>query len=161
MEEIKKQIIFRLKLIDLYRRFSLQKSDTGVFRGQFPILKYLTMNDGCSQITLSKEFNISAAAITKTINRLAKEKLIIKKADKANKRANLIFITEKGKNALEKAEVYFKMLDDKSFANFKDEEIIELKRLLDKVLMNLYETNDANEENICIKMKNLFKMEAK
>ena len=114
------------------------------------------MNDGCSQITLSKEFNISAAAITKTINRLAKEKLIIKKADKANKRANLIFITEKGKNALEKAEVYFKML-----ANFKDEEIIELKRLLDKVLMNLYETNDANEENICIKMKNLFKMEAK
>ncbi|MCH5179809.1 MAG: MarR family transcriptional regulator [Erysipelotrichales bacterium] len=161
MEEEKKQIIFRLKMIDLYRKFSLKKSDSGVFRGQFPILKYISMNDGCSQISMSKEFNISAAAITKTINRLAKAKLIKKKEDKTNKRANLIYITEEGKKALESADVHFKMLDDKSFKDFKDEEIIELKRLLDKMLMNLCEQKEVDDEKICKAMQNLFKEEDK
>lgn len=157
MNEIKKQIILRLKIIDLYRKFSLHKSDSGVFRGQFPILKYVSTHDGCSQIAISKEFNISAPAIAKSINRLAKAKLIHKKEDKTNKRANLIFITDLGKEALKNAEVQFKALDEKSFKNFSDEEIKELKRLLDKILMNLDEQKEVNDENLCSAMKKMFK----
>lgn len=157
MDELKKQIIFRLKMIDLYRKFSLQKSDSGVFRGQFPILKYVSAHDGCSQIAISKEFNISAAAIAKSINRLVKGKLIQKKEDKTNKRANLIYITDLGKEALKNAEVQFRALDEKSFKGFSDEEINELKTLLDKILMNLYEQKEVSEENICSAMKNMFK----
>ena len=161
MEELKKQIIFRLKMIDLYRKSSIKRSNTGVLHGQFPILRYISTHDGCSQIAISKEFNLSAAAIAKTINRLNKAKLIKKKEDKTNKRANLIYITSEGIEALKNAEVHFKMLDDKSFKDFKDEEIIELKRLLDKVLMNLYEQKEVNEDNLHSAMRNLFKEEDK
>src|SRR5574344_536694 len=44
------------------------------------------------QIAMSKEYNISAAAIAKSINRLENANLIRKVADDSNKRANLIYI---------------------------------------------------------------------
>lgn len=159
MDDLKKQTIFHFKMIDLYRKYLFRQASkkTGVFRGQFPLLEYISHHDGCSQIAMSKEYNISAAAIAKSINRLENANLIRKVADDSNKRANLIYITDLGKKTLENSKAQFEEIDELGFKDFSDEEILTFKNLVDRMLMNLLGSNEIDDNNLCQVINNLLR----
>lgn len=161
MDELKTETLFRFKTVDLFRHYHFRKavSDTGVHRGQFPILKYLSDHNGCSQIEMAKKFNISPAAIAKSLNRLEKDKLISKKSDKTNKRANVIYLTSLGEEALKNSQDKFKVIDDLTFKDFTKEEIENLKLLLEKMLVNLSNETDLSKSRICDVIEKLMKEE--
>ena len=148
MNELTNDAIKSMKLLNFLRGFYFRKSmkKTGVYRGQFPILKYLTEHENCSQIELSKNFHISAAAITKTLNRLDKAGMVVKCIDENNKRANTITITDLGRETVLNAEKYFEEIDTMTFKHFDEAEFQEFKRLIDKCIKGLCgkEVDDNN-----------------
>lgn len=150
MEELKADTLFHLKMIDLFRHYYFRHAfcDTGIYRGQYPILTYLQNHDGCTQIEIANELNLSPVAITKTLTRLEKAKLIKKEQDKKNRRANLIFLTEKGKEALINSRERFSQIDDLTFKDFTENEIMELKGLIDRMLINLSNEKDLNNKKL-------------
>jgi len=106
----------------------------------------LAEHENCSQIELSKNFHISAAAITKTLNRLDKAGMVVKCIDENNKRANTIAITELGRETVLNAEKYFEEIDTMTFKCLGVDEIQEFKRLIDKCIKGLCgkEVDDDN-----------------
>lgn len=150
MKDLKAEALFHLKLIDIFRHCYFKKSfcETGIYHGQFPLLKYISEHDGCGQIEMSKQFNISPAAVAKSLTRLEKAEFITKKQDNDNKRANLIYLTEKGKKALDDNRAHFAAFDEKLFQDFSGEEITEFKRMVDKMLINLSEESEINDEKL-------------
>ena len=84
MNELKNKTVERFELIQMLRSrcFRQVAKENYIPCRQYPIMEYLMEHDGCSQIEMSKYFHISAAAITKSIDRLEKSNFVIRKEDK-------------------------------------------------------------------------------
>src|SRR5690606_31488422 len=85
----------------LVNRFLVKKfkdNDIYLTRGQWSILAVLWKNDGCSQQALAEATYRDKPSITRLIDNLEKEGYAERKADKNDRRLNLIFLTQKGRN---------------------------------------------------------------
>lgn len=85
----------------LLNRFLVKKfkdNDIYLTREQWSILAVLWKNDGCSQQVLAEATYRDKPSITRLIDNLEKEGYVERKADKNDRRLNLIFLTQKGRN---------------------------------------------------------------
>lgn len=88
-----------------------------------------------SQKSLSKELNISSAAVAVTLTKLEKANFIEKKQTPEDKRANGITITDAGKELLKTTKHAFQKMDEEFFKPLSDDELasfIEILRKLDR-----------------------------
>lgn len=76
-----------------HKNFHLNKYDLNA--AEQPFLMALFEEDGISQETLSKYFNIDKATTARVMVSLEKKGFIIRKKDPNDKRVNLIYLTEK------------------------------------------------------------------
>lgn len=74
---------------------------------QFQTLKILSMETGLTQRQLGLETKKNPANMTRILDRLAMKSLIARQADPNDRRAYLIFLTDKGQVLLEEALVVF------------------------------------------------------
>jgi len=85
----------------LLNRFLVKKfKDHNIYltREQWSILAVLWKNDGCSQQVLAEATYRDKPSITRLIDNLEKEGYVERKADKNDRRLNLIFLTQKGRD---------------------------------------------------------------
>jgi len=85
----------------LLNRFLVKKfKDNNIYltREQWSILAVLWKNDGCSQQVLAEATYRDKPSITRLIDNLEKEGYVERKADKNDRRLNLIFLTQKGRD---------------------------------------------------------------
>ena len=85
----------------LLNRFLVKKfkdNDIYLTREQWSILAVLWKNDGCSQQALAEATYRDKPSITRLIDNLEKEGYVERKADKNDRRLNLIFLTQKGRD---------------------------------------------------------------
>ena len=85
----------------LLNRFLIKKfKDNNIYltREQWSILAVLWKNDGCSQQVLAEATYRDKPSITRLIDNLEKEGYVERKADKNDRRLNLIFLTQKGRD---------------------------------------------------------------
>lgn len=66
-------------------------------REQWSVLAILWKNDGCSQQFIADSTSRDKPSVTRLIDNLVKDGLVIRKSDANDKRLNLIFLTAKGK----------------------------------------------------------------
>lgn len=69
----------------------------GLYPGQLPVLNYVREHEGCTQTEIAKCLNVSAASIASSTKRLQKNGMILKKSDQLNLRANMLYLTPKGR----------------------------------------------------------------
>ncbi len=67
------------------------------------IIKHQGKDEGISQIDIGKRLIVTASNMTKLLDRLSKEGLIERHAQEGDRRVNLIKITKKGADILDKA----------------------------------------------------------
>lgn len=67
------------------------------------VLKHKGKNNGLSQVDIGKHLIVSASNMTRLLDRLYKDKLIERFAQEGDRRVNLIKITPKGSDILDKA----------------------------------------------------------
>ena len=111
----------------------------GIFPAQHRLLMELANNREISQKELSRILHVSPATVTVCIKKLVKDGYIKKENLEDDNRYNVLAITEKGKNIIEKSALIFDAIDEKMFRDFSDEEIKQLINLLTRMHNNLEE----------------------
>src|SRR5690606_17548024 len=84
----------------LNRFISQQFKKAGIVltREQWSVLAVLWKNDGCSQQVIADETSRDKPSVTRLIDNLVKEGYVERRNDPDDRRLNLIFLTNKGKN---------------------------------------------------------------
>jgi DNA-binding MarR family transcriptional regulator len=111
--------------------------DKQVYRGQPPLLFTLSERDGQSQKELAENMRIKPATLTIMLQRTEKNGLIERKADANDLRVTRVFITTKGREALEDVKHAEKVMERVCFGNFSSEEKDHFRQLLLKMHQNL------------------------
>ena len=104
---------------------------------QYEFLFALFHNNGVYQRQLSKITLKDRPNITRMLNILEKKKLVIRKANKTNKKIREVYITELGKQLVYEAAPVKNIKATDFLAAFSDEELEQLKKLIGKMVDNL------------------------
>lgn len=78
--------------------YFLKEAQVPLSREQWSVMAVLWKNDGCTQQSLADATNRERAGITRLIDHLQKEKLLVRQQHQTDRRTNLVFLTQKGKS---------------------------------------------------------------
>lgn len=108
----------------------------GLTLSQFRVLMYITDHPQktITQRELELDFQVSHPTITGILKRMEEKGFITTKIVREGKQQKLVFITEKGINALERTRENHKRDDEKLHDLFTDEEINTLENYLQRIL---------------------------
>lgn len=160
MEERERRIAFTLRMINNQIKAvickSVPKSDKAPqSQLQGGILGYLYHHGGqpVYQRDIEKEFRISRATATNTLQVMEKNGLVIRKSQDKDARLKRIFMTEEAAANHARVEEHMKRMDDRMLRGLEDRELSELNRYLRVIMTNLeeldaeYSSSDARDDN--------------
>lgn len=107
--------------------------------GQPKVLTVLNQDEGFLQKDLAKRCHVEPATMTSLLSNMEKKELIYKKAVHVSggKRANSIYLTDKGRTLANKVNEIINNIEKISFKDFNDDEKLTLINLLNRVTSNL------------------------
>ena len=147
----------RAKVIDTVQMFmrtdrfhraavEAQVPKLGVHRSQHIILMYLARAETPpTQCELAKIFEISAAAVTVTLQKLEKAGLVERSPQEGDGRANVIRVTEKGREMVRRTREMFEEVDTAMCEGITDEELDILLRCMTRMQQNLRECSPGTD----------------
>ncbi len=115
-----------------FTRFHQELSKFGLGKGQPPILKYLSLNDGCKQTEIAKREHVSAATVTVMLQTMEKNGLVERKSDENDLRIMRVYITDKGREIQKKCDEAIENMEKEIYEGFSREELEAFKKLLTK-----------------------------
>ena len=129
----------RLHKLELVRKLHHQKEthEYKLYFGQMPVLNYISFNPGCTQVEIANWMQVSPASVALSTKRLQKSGYIVKEVDPDNLRCKRLYLTEDGKRIRELAFERLRMLDEKMFEGFSEDELRQLAQYLDRMTINL------------------------
>jgi DNA-binding MarR family transcriptional regulator len=68
--------------------------------GQFPFIAILSNEEGITQDELAAHFHIDKGTVARALRKLEDKEYLFRKVDSLNRRRYLIYLTEKGRNAV-------------------------------------------------------------
>ncbi|MBQ7876005.1 MAG: MarR family transcriptional regulator [Clostridia bacterium] len=107
-------------------------SQFGLGKGQPPILKYLSLNDGCKQSDIAKREHLTAATVTVMLQTMEKNGLIERKNDENDLRIMRVYITQKGREVQLRCDEAIENMEKEIYEDFTEDEIKAFKKLLTK-----------------------------
>lgn len=129
-EDIEKIPIFRI-ISTLHRThlvyINRHLEEYNISFGQFPYLMVLYVEGSLTQDYLVKFFNVTDGVVTRALNKLESDGLILREQDPDNKRRNIIYLTSSGEKLAKKVEnledawenEVFSLLDKDDFDKMK------------------------------------------
>lgn len=112
-----------LALFRLHRRHAGKCfCDSGLTRGQPPVLRHLLAHDGCIQRELAQDGHLEPASISAVLLGMERQGLIRREPDQADRRILRVFITRKGRAAIQGVEEELEALDRRMLEGFSPEE---------------------------------------
>lgn len=137
-----------VKLTHLYFRntFCLL-SETGIHPKQMPLLMQLSRKEGMSQKEISANLHISAPTVAVSMKRLEKSGLIERKSDEQDQRRIRIYLTERGRELIEKAQRQVEKSEKIIFKGFSESERCLMKRFFDQMIVNLEAENNLEGDS--------------
>lgn len=109
----------------------------GVTPEQWGILNQLCEQDGITQKELSERTFKDQPTVTRILDKLEKKGIITRQPSPDDRRAFLVFLTDKGRNLRDELEPIAIKTLEKALNGFTEEEIKQLKALLNRVFNNL------------------------
>ena len=120
-----------------HKIFRSEFAKFNISKGQPKILSYLSENDGCSQKDIAKNCDIEAATATNVLSTMEKVGFIERIPNKNDRRILNVYLTDKGKEAQEKAKRTLCDLEEICFRGFSEEEMTMAKDIFDRIYDNL------------------------
>lgn len=109
----------------------------GITLEQWLVLNCLAMDEGICQRELAQRIDKEQPNTTRILDNMERKELIRRTPDPSDRRAFLVFLTEKGKCFLEELLPVAQQLRDESIRGFSESEIKVARELLQKFLANL------------------------
>lgn len=120
-----------------HKIFRSEFAKFNISKGQPRILNYLSENNGCIQRDIAKNCDIEAATATNVLSVMEKVGFIERIPNKDDRRILNVYLTDKGKEAQEKANGTICDLEELCFKGFSEEEMIVAKDFFDRIYDNL------------------------
>lgn len=141
MRKVPSSIGRYISIIHRYFRIYLDRElrEYNIGSGQFHILKVLYDHDGISQDEIGKYLNQDKSTTAKNIKKLVKEGYIIRRVDRADRRAYKIYLAEKARRIKPKILKILRRWTDILSTGFKGEEKEEALNKLSKMTENAQE----------------------
>ena len=136
-ESIGAQMAIALQLMKRNNHHAITESGEKITMEQLAILEILSFHGDMNMTELSNKTWKQNANITRIIDKLEKEKLVLRKAVKGDRRAYLLSITEKGKQLFNKViPIIIKNNQDVMSCLTKEEETIVISSMI-KIIKHL------------------------
>jgi DNA-binding MarR family transcriptional regulator len=119
-------------------RFS-QFEEIGLYPGQPRLLHSLAEKDGISQRALAQQMNITPATLTRMLQRMEKNNLIIRKADEKDQRIILVYMTDTARETLKKLDRINEKTEEDIFGTLNEDDREKLTAYLDLILDRIHE----------------------
>ena len=120
--------------------------DLGFKSGYRQILRFLSHEDGVTQVDIARNSHFTAPTVSVTLKKMEDEGLISRKTDKNDTRRTRVFITEKGREWESRLHAKIMDCEDILVRGFSEEEISEFCRLLNKARENILSETVSEEE---------------
>lgn len=153
MEKIKKAVSLVIVLSHRHKNYlesRLAANGLDIYPAQHRILMNINMMPGISQKELAKILQVSPATITISVKKLIKAGYIIKTNSDEDNRRNILTISEKGKEIVDKSGAIFDSIDNEMFEGFQDEEMDTLIRYFERVLGNINRVYPQGKSCECV-----------
>ncbi|MDF1510351.1 MarR family transcriptional regulator [Robertmurraya sp. DFI.2.37] len=111
-------------------------SNFGITPVQFTILHLLWEKEGQKSIDIAKRLHLDGSTITPILDRLVQNGLIERRHDPKDRRINLIYLTEKGKELETPLNNTMDEVNHSVIEGFDEEEIKVFKKMLTKLGLN-------------------------
>ncbi|MDR3579227.1 MAG: MarR family transcriptional regulator [Oryzomonas sp.] len=115
--------------------FKEEFKDYGITLRQFMLLAFLWETDGLSQIELARKTDIDRATMVGIIDRLEKAEILRRTSSAEDRRAHLVWLTEKGRRLEQDLCRTAHKAQDRIKERMTPGEYKQLKRLLHKLLL--------------------------
>lgn len=89
--------------------------------------------EGVSQATICKHYNIDPSAVTRTVQAMERDGLVVRKIDSNDNRLMRVFITDKGRQLIDGLPERVAAFEHEMLDGWTDEEILQLHSLLEKL----------------------------
>jgi DNA-binding MarR family transcriptional regulator len=109
----------------------------GLYRGQPRVLFALWEREGQTHSELAERARVSAATISKMIQRMEKAGFLERRADEQDQRVSRVYLTEAGRAVQDRVDAAFQQLEAEVLAGFSDEECVLLRQFLGRIRDNL------------------------
>ncbi|WP_298814515.1 MarR family winged helix-turn-helix transcriptional regulator [Chloroflexus sp.] len=125
-------------LCKAYRnQLDIALSQHGLYVGQEMILRALWAEDGQTQARLAAQLRIEPPTVSKMVRRLARIGLISQRVADNDRRARLVFLTERGRTIRPAIEAACQTVAMQALASLTAEEVATFHRLMERVYWNL------------------------
>lgn len=128
----------------LNRRIVAEASRAGLTSGQPKILEYLWRYGENNQKAIAKYCEIEQATAGTILTGMENAGLIARERRDGNRRSLYVSLTEQGKKAAEQMEQIFREQEEQACIQMDQEEIRQLRDLLDKFCQSLQNSKEAD-----------------
>lgn len=118
-------------------RIDLVLNKHGLHVGQEMILVRLWQSEGLTQSQLAEQMCVEPPTVTKMLQRLEREDLVERRADREDARVSRVFLTKRGRELQEPVFSSWAEVEAQTVAGLTVEERLLARRLILKILENL------------------------
>ena len=119
-------------------RINNQMKELGLSSGQFHVLMVLADQQGITQDFLAGSLLIDKGTVARAVNILEKNGIVRRITDENNRRAVLVYLTEKGEELVPQVEKIDRQWEEAVLVDFTEDEKKQAKALLRKIAENSY-----------------------
>ena len=113
--------------------------NTGLYRGQPPVLDALWEQEGRTHTELAERLRVTSATISKMIQRMEKAGFVVRRPDAQDQRVSRVYLTDAGRAIHADVQQAMQALENETFAGFTDAEKAQMRAFLLRIRENLVE----------------------
>ncbi len=143
-----REVVRKMMRVNLLHRSVVDKrfAELNIHRNQHLMLLYLLQNGGSpSQKEIASHFDVTPAAVAMSIKKMEKIGLVERKQALLDNRVNVVSISQKGREIMEKSRQMFDEIDEVMFDGITDDEYEKLKSIFDRITDNLIRIGAEDE----------------
>lgn len=133
-----KQLVHLLNLASrkISKSFNERMAPSGLYAAQWTVIRYLFNNGPSTQITMSTYLGVEAPTMTRTITRLEKSGLIVRKEGN-DRREKIIHLSDLALSKIPEWEIEITRFEEPLFDKLTDSEIESAKKVLETIILSL------------------------
>ncbi len=124
-------LVFTAQLkLKTYLKNVLSEAGVSITPAQSGILFLLKRKDGRTMSELSQELTLDNSTLTGLVDRLERLDFVKRNAGTADRRASHVFITDRGREEIDRASTVIRRVNEQIKADFKEGEVEAFKKIL-------------------------------
>ncbi|MDN5926233.1 MAG: MarR family transcriptional regulator [Hyphomicrobiales bacterium] len=132
----------------LRRRFEQKAGGYNITSSQWRAMAQLSRNDGLTQVALAHMLEVEPMSVCRLVDRMEAGGFVARRPDPADKRAKLVYLTQRSRDLLDVMKVVAAEVYEDAFAGFEEDERLRLVGTLNRINANLSEVVAVREEEI-------------